>query len=324
MKTFLSCDWGTTAFRLRLIDTSSAKIVEEVKTTQGTAETFQQWKKTGRNEEERLSFYLDIIKEHIKTIGQKTGTSLNDVPLIISGMASSTIGMIDLPYKDIPFKIDGSDLKVESIAATDSFNHKVLIISGVRTEDDVIRGEETKLVGCADAITDERAHIFIFPGTHPKHVHVENGKATAFETYMTGEFFDLLSTESILAVSVEKSEDFEDPTNLEAFEKGVKDSIESNILHTCFVVRTNNVFNKLTKQENYYYLSGLLIGTQLRDLKNVTDTNITIAGNKTLTPYYTAACKILGLPGADATLQTRQADEALIKGQLKILKSYEI
>lgn len=318
MNNFLSCDWGTTAFRLRLIDASCCKIIEEEKTDQGIAETFQLWKKEGKSEEVRLSFYLDITDKHIKTIEKKTCNSLNNVPLIISGMASSTIGMIDLPYKDIPFNIDGSDLKVESINASDSFKHEVSIISGVRTEDDVMRGEETKLIGCAAAVSAEREHVFIFPGTHPKHVNVKNGKATSFKTYMTGEFFDLLTRKSILSVSVEEGEDFQKTNYFEAFKKGVKDSIDSNILHTCFLVRTNNVFNKLTKHENYYYLSGLLIGTELENLKNLTNTNITIAGNEAITLYYSTAFNVLGLH-ADALLQTQLADEALIKGQLKIL-----
>ncbi len=318
MNNFLSCDWGTTAFRLRLIDASSCKIIEEEKTDQGIAETFQLWKKEGKSEEVRLYFYLDIIDQCIKKIEEKTGTSLNNLPLIISGMASSTIGMIDLPYKDIPFKIDGSDLMIESISASESFNHKVSIISGVRTEDDVMRGEETKLIGCTDAASDESQHLFIFPGTHPKHVNVKNSKAIAFKTYMTGEFFDLLWRKSILSVSVEEDEDLQNTNNLKAFKKGVKDSIDSNILHTCFLVRTNNVFNKLTKHENYYYLSGLLIGTELKDVKNLTNTNLTIVGNEAITPYYTTAFNVIGLPAGAASPATQQADGALIKGQLKI------
>jgi 2-dehydro-3-deoxygalactonokinase len=207
---------------------------------------------------------------------------------------------------------------IESISASESFNHKVSIISGVRTEDDVMRGEETKLIGCTDAAFDESEHLFIFPGTHPKHVNVKNSKAIAFKTYMTGEFFDLLWRKSILSVSVEEDEDLQNTNNLKAFKKGVKDSIDSNILHTCFLVRTNNVFNKLTKHENYYYLSGLLIGTELKDVKNLTNTNLTIVGNEAITPYYTTAFNVIGLPAGAASPATQQADGALIKGQLKI------
>lgn len=317
MESFLSCDWGTTAFRLRLIDTANCRVVEEEHTLQGIAATFQQWKKTGKSEEVRLFFYLDIINKHIKTIEKKTGTSLDEVPLIVSGMASSTIGMADLPYKDIPFSTDGSDLITHNIPASVGFNHNVTLISGARTEDDVMRGEETKLIGCTVGVSNKSNHLFIFPGTHPKHVHVENDKVTAFKTYMTGEVFDLLSTKSILSVSVAEGEGFKNLNNVEAFKKGVKDTLASNILHTCFLVRTNNVFNKLTRHENYYYLSGLLIGSELKDVKNLTFSNIIIVGNEALTQYYITALNALDLP----LTKTQGADEALIKGQLKIFQA---
>jgi 2-dehydro-3-deoxygalactonokinase len=43
----------------------------------------------------------------------KTGIDLIGVPVILSGMASSTIGMVDMPYKQIPIKLDGSDLEIK-------------------------------------------------------------------------------------------------------------------------------------------------------------------------------------------------------------------
>ncbi len=319
MKIFLSCDWGTTTFRLRLIDTATNEIVEEEKNSHGINETFKLWKKTGQNEEKRLSFYLDVIREHIVTIEKRTGNTLTEVPLVVSGMASSTIGMIDLPYKQVPFHVDGSDLLTHPITATESFQHDVTIISGVRTGDDVMRGEETKLVGCTNVIADDRTYLFIFPGTHPKHVVVKNNKATSFKTYMTGEFFDLLSKKSILSVSVEEGKGFRESKNIEAFKKGVKDSIQSNILHGCFIVRTNSIFNKLSRPENYYYLSGLLIGSEVSEVINVDYSNITIVGNNAFISHYTTAIEVFGFSGASHFIHTEDADKALIKGQLMML-----
>ena len=68
-------------------------------------------------------------------------TSLDDVPVVISGMASSTIGLRELPYKPLPFAADGSDLVAEILAPTVDFKHATLLISGVSSTDDVMRGE---------------------------------------------------------------------------------------------------------------------------------------------------------------------------------------
>ena len=52
---------------------------------------------------------------------------------------------------------------------------------------------------------------------------------------MTGEFFELLSKKSILSVSVKEGEDLQFGNNLQCFEKGVTDSIGSNLLHIVFL-----------------------------------------------------------------------------------------
>lgn len=319
MKKFLSCDWGTTSFRLRLVETENLTIIEEENTKQGIAETFQLWKQSRKNEESRLSFYVDIISKHIKSIEERSGNALDDVPLVISGMASSTIGMVDLPYKDLPFSVTGEDLEICIIEASENVKNKVVIISGVRTSDDVMRGEETKLVGCA-AIDKPRDDIYIFPGTHPKHVEAKNGQAITFKTYMTGEFFELLSKKSILSVSVKKGEGLEVKNNLQSFVKGVNESKRSSLLHSSFLVRTNDVFKKYSLEENYFYLSGLLVGTELKDIVDESR-NITIVGNEALNTQYLAALNVLNLPQQGMEVKSTDADEALIKGQMKVWKN---
>ncbi len=318
MEKFLSCDWGTSTFRLRLIEAERLTIVEEERTSQGIAETFQLWTQSPKNEEGRLAFYLDIISSNIKLIEKKTSVTLDNLPLIISGMASSTIGMVDLPYKNIPFSTTGEDLEKLTIEASGDIKQKVVIISGVRTENDVMRGEETKLIGCA-AAKNTREHIYIFPGTHPKHVVVKNNQAIAFRTYMTGEFFELLSKKSILSASVKKGEIFKTKNNLESFAKGVEESIGSNLLHSSFLVRTNQLFNKFSLEENYFNLSGLLIGTELKDLSD-TSRNIIVVGNPALRDQYITALRILKLPKEGGMVSNIDADEALVKGQWEICK----
>jgi 2-dehydro-3-deoxygalactonokinase len=84
---------------------------------------------------------------------------------------------------------------------------------------------------------------------------------------MTGEFFDLLTTHSILAASVSAGGDFEQAENRDSFLEGVKCGQTANLLHASFLVRTNQVLKKMPPQQNYHYLSGLLIGAELKDIK---------------------------------------------------------
>src|SRR5690606_27513462 len=110
MAHFFSCDWGTSSFRLKLVEVEGLGIVKEVSSDQGIAATFNFLKEQGTlNKDEKRKFYLNIIHEHIQKIKNSIDFSLDGVPLVISGMASSSIGIEELPYAGLPFKADGSN-----------------------------------------------------------------------------------------------------------------------------------------------------------------------------------------------------------------------
>jgi 2-dehydro-3-deoxygalactonokinase len=312
-KQFLSCDWGTSIFRLRLIETATLKTLAQESSNLGIATVFRQWQQSANAN--RLSFYLSILQQQILLLEQKCNTSLQALPVVVSGMASSTIGMMEIAYKDLPFATNGSDLIIEKISTTKIFQHDLYLLSGVKTVDDVMRGEETQVVG---TLTDAEAgeQIIILPGTHSKHVFIKEGKAVSFHTYMTGELFELLSQKSLLAVSVEEGGEWLQEQNRHYFERGVVDSQEMNFLNACFRVRTNDLFQKMNRRQNYYYLSGLLIGTELMTLTNTSFSSLMLVSNETLKPlYFDALCLLL--PGRE--IRTINADEAIVRGQLRIV-----
>jgi 2-dehydro-3-deoxygalactonokinase len=312
MKRILSCDWGTSALRLRLVDAGDVIVLAEAANRQGISNTFELWKKTGKPEEERITFYQTVLSGQIKSIEQQLKISLDGIPVIISGMASSNMGMIELPYKEIPFHLDLPELNVKETDATNEFRHAMLIVSGVRTTDDVMRGEETQLIGCVNELSKEK-QLLIFPGTHSKHVTVKNGIVSDIKTYMTGEFFELLSVKSILSGSVKESLHLADPDNLKSFEKGVSDSQNENLLHSSFLVRTNDLFGKLSKEKNYYYLSGLLTGYELKETMNH-KMLLTVVSNKSQMSLYEVALNNLGISG----VKYDDADNAIVKGHCKL------
>ena len=320
--TFLSCDWGTSAFRLRLVERETLQILAEESSKEGNAATAELWKQANQPPAQRVDFYLAIVQQHLQKLEAMVGASLDDVPVVISGMASSTIGMAELPYKPLPFAADGTDLLTKTIAATADFKHATLLVSGVRSDDDVMRGEETQLVGCQFENTVEN-QLFLHPGTHAKHISVRNGQAVAMITYMTGEFFALLTTRSILAASVEEGGKLNEGANRHWFEQGVRASQHVNLLHNAFLVRTNDLFKKAGKQENYFYLSGLLIGSECRDLLACLPARITLAGEPTLVASYNAALHILGIAG-HCPVQTKTAEEVTLHGQLAVLMHSQI
>jgi 2-dehydro-3-deoxygalactonokinase len=314
MNLFISCDWGTSSFRLRLINAETKSILAETRSVQGIAETYALWKK--QPSADRTAFYLDVIMQQIQLLEKQTGYSLSKLKVIISGMASSSIGIIELPYRTLPFNINKAVFETHCISATATCN-EVIIVSGVQSDNDVMRGEETILAGCA---IEDRAEeqLFIFPGTHSKHISVQNGMINNITTYMTGELFDLLSTKSILAASVQANDMA--ATNKASFKKGVNEAMNNNFLNTVFHTRTNQLFGLLNKTDNYHYLSGLLIGEELKHVMEQNYASVTVVSEGLLLALYIEALSVLG---AGNKLLQKNADEALINGQLFIFTQYQ-
>lgn len=310
MEMFLSCDWGTTSFRLRLISTADLSVVAEQNHNQGIAATYARWQQEGTDRE---ACYAAVVQEALLALTRKTGLRMDDIPVVLSGMASSSIGLCELPYQVMPFLLDGSDLPVKRLALKGIAN-PVILVSGVCTGSDVMRGEETKVVGCSSGVEDtDEESLIILPGTHPKHVLVRKETAYDFKTFMTGEVFDLLTAQSVLSASVSKTDDWDRADNRESFSRGVMQGSAANILHACFMVRTNQLLRQMPPAQNFYFLSGLLIGSELKDIDPAV--SLYIAGSPMHNALYAQACCVLRIP----VTREMDADRALIKGQAQLL-----
>jgi 2-dehydro-3-deoxygalactonokinase len=320
MNRFLSCDWGTSTLRINLVDSKTGQVLYGENSDEGIARTFKLWSINGNTDEmQRINFYIDVLHQHIKSIERKLKLSLKGTQLFISGMASSTIGFIELPYSELPFSLSGLDLKTKRIPANDDFEHDITIISGIKSYDDVIRGEETQLLGCIDGMYGTiNNQVCIFPGTHSKHIYINNNEITGFKTYMTGDFFELLSQKSILSNSVETVHDIEKPEFLKSFIKGIIDACSLNLLNAAFKVRTNSLFDIYTKKQNFNYLSGLVIGSELKDLKDHYTENIHLLCGSGLERYYRIAIEELGLGNKLRLYSAQWVDEAVVRAHFKI------
>lgn len=320
MDHFLSCDWGTSSFRLRLVQAAPIQVLAELKSDQGIADTYKLWLQQSVTVD-RQAFYVQILQTQIDALSRdpdfiKAGVSLTGLPVILSGMASSTIGLVDMPYRELPFQLDGSDLNLQ-LLQQHSAGHPVLVVSGARTDQDVMRGEETKVIGCAPFLKDTKQALqLILPGTHPKHLLVKDNQVQGFKTYMTGEFFDLLAGHSVLAASVEEGGDFHNPLYQESFIDGVKAADGSDLLHTAFMVRTRQVLHQIPARQNYHYLSGLLVGTELKGVQP--GLPVYLVGGALHTSLYSVACATLQIP----IVKHIDADQALIQGHQLIASTF--
>lgn len=290
---FVSCDWGTSNFRLRLI---GGPVSAEVRTDEGAA-------RLAALGGDRAAAFRETLARGLARLGVP-----DDLPVVISGMASSTIGWRELPYARVPFALDGRD------AIWEILEGRIHLISGIRSDTDMARGEETQALGLAAALGSalpERATL-VLPGTHSKHLTVDAGAITGVRTFMTGELFDLLVRHSVLRHSTAAAAAF-DPA---VFAEGVAESRRQPLAAALFRVRTRQVLDGHPAPANTAFLSGLLIGAELGALAD-SERPVIVAAGEALQIAYTAAAAELGFASRlhmlDAEPLSALGQEALLR-----------
>lgn len=190
------------------------------------------------------------------------------LPAIASGMIGSRNGWREAPYVNCP--AEPGTLAERLTTVTDGIT-PLHIVPGVMQAGgsgrlpDVMRGEETQVLG---ALAGEpalgRDSILVLPGTHSKWVSVRHGRIDAFTTYMTGELFAVLTQHSILG---RPGRQRSAQTSDAAFSLGVttaRDMGGAGISAALFSTRSRLLTGSLEEAGTAAYLSGLLIGEELR------------------------------------------------------------
>jgi 2-dehydro-3-deoxygalactonokinase len=126
------------------------------------------------------------------------------------------------------------------------------------------------------------------PGTHSKWAEVRNGRIERFSTFMTGEVYAVLRQHSILGRMMEEGK-----PDAGAFADGVKRSGEAGgTLHHLFGVRTRGLMGELGATASTSYLSGILIGHELRAQGA---REFSVLGTAELASLYQRAAALLGM-----------------------------
>ncbi|HEY0433159.1 MAG TPA: 2-dehydro-3-deoxygalactonokinase, partial [Chitinophagaceae bacterium] len=193
----ISCDWGTSSLRIRLVSLADGKVLAHIFTSDGIARVAAAWSASQPLANSKPLFYINTITEKLAELPARTS---DNVPLLISGMAASTIGFCELGYGKLPLSLEDPQLIVRQFATGELVQGPVSLVSGLRTGNDVMRGEETLIVGISPL--DSAMALIILPGTHSKHAVIREKMVTDFKTFMTGELFSTLRHHTVLKHSM--------------------------------------------------------------------------------------------------------------------------
>ncbi|HET8748445.1 MAG TPA: 2-dehydro-3-deoxygalactonokinase [Ramlibacter sp.] len=231
---------------------------------------------------------------------------------LVSGMAGSRQGWQEAPYCTCPAAFDDVAHALAWIEPG-----RIALVPGLRYEflgtPDAMRGEEVQVFGAMDLLGLADG-VFVLPGTHCKWVRVAEGRVQSFATFMSGEFYRVLRQHSILARTMPEEDG---PLQEEAFLRGVRHAQQArSLLHSAFSARMLALFGPLTPQELPSYLSGLVIGEELRS-RALHGMEVVLIGAPALTERYALALRTLGCESR------RLGSEAAWRGHWALARSLQ-
>lgn len=247
-------------------------------------------------------------------------TAHGPLPVMMSGMIGSRQGWVEAPYVRCPAGI--GDIAAALTAFEVPGIGTVHLVPGLDhvppgEPPDVMRGEETQIVGAMPRLTAREA-TFVHPGTHSKWVPVSGGVITGFTTYMTGEVYAALKGHTILGRLMEDGvRSFSHPGSrgfLQGVEAARRGGPAGSLLHRLFSVRTLGLFELLPAAELSDYLSGLLIAAEVLAAARTGDI-ITIFGSEELMARYGSAAEALGFAW------NRGPSDSVVAGHLTIARA---
>lgn len=245
----IAVDWGTSNLRAYLLDDEGQSL----------------------DQKESPKGILNVVPGQFETVLRNLiGDWLQeDVPILMAGMVGSRTGWQEVDYLTCPLKLDLLGEKLHWLET--SLPCPVAIVPGLQGRgvsgcNDIMRGEETQLIGVLDWLQSHGAKqdvLCCMPGTHCKWVRIEKGCINKFSTTFSGELFANINRDSSLVRGLPSS----DELDVEAFKLGLKTSqTQGGLLHHLFSARSNYINQELVPDQVRDYLSGIVIGHDVKDM----------------------------------------------------------
>ena len=185
----------------------------------------------------------------------------SDVPVVLYGMVGANTGWREASYVDCPCTV--ASFAQQLIDVSDLVQRPAWLTPGVRHLGphcvELMRGEEVQIWGVLSLYAE--AQNILLPGTHSKAVQIKDQSLVQFQTAMTGELFSILRQHSILSARCpQKHSD-------DAWTQGLMHSMlpDRDLLSLVFQARSQMLSGRIDEAHSDSYLSGLLIGSELKD-----------------------------------------------------------
>lgn len=272
MTRYLTIDGGTTNTRISLV--VDRKKTDTLKLSIGAGKS-----------KENKNLYICEIKSGIEEILSRNALHDEDVATIIaSGMITSEYGLCNLAHICAPAGIRELHESMYKCDIPQISSIPFVFIRGVKcsgksfADTDIMRGEETELMGIIDSAYGKC--VYVLPGSHSKIIKTdEKDRICDFSTMLTGEMIYVLSQHTILKDAVDLSiSEFDEKMLLCGFDTCKNEGINKAL----FKVRIlKNIFNA-SPIECYSFFMGVVLCDELISIISSDAEKVVLAGKSQL------------------------------------------
>jgi len=190
---------------------------------------------------------------------------------ILSGMITSPTGLLEVPHEPGPADLGHWGDRLVWHRFDDIWDRPMAFVPGVKFSEgkpwqqDIIRGEETELLGWMAQGKDTFTALHL--GSHHKVMTVEQGVLNASATALTGEMAAALSEHTLLASSITLPKGIPD---MEAAMAGLEQALQYGTARTLFLTRVNRMLNGMDEASAASWFLGALAAEDIRMMQALT------------------------------------------------------
>ena len=263
----ITIDGGTTNTRISLV--SEKTIIDRIKTRVGARDSLDG------------TPLRETVRDGINELLERNRLSEDDIAAVaLSGMIGSESGLTDIPHILAP--AGNEELRRAAVRADmpEITGIPMYFIPGVRTFPrdtfrdgmsaaeicctaagcDIMRGEETELVGIEEALSGvicENTTV-ILPGSHMKLIHTDSvGRITDFRTSISGELIRAIAENTILSHSI--GDAFPGKADAEWLREGFDFAGRNGLGGALFKIRVMANFAGAAPEKLYAFLTGAVL-----------------------------------------------------------------
>lgn len=257
MKHYITIDGGTTNTRVTL--TEGARILQTRRLAIGSG---------GQATRRAL---CDALREAVGELA--AGREICCV--IASGMITSEYGLMALPHLPAPAGIRELHNALYHTRFPEIAPFPFALVRGVKTESDMMRGEETEIMGLSMAPDT----LVVLPGSHSKLIALdEQGRIGRIQTMMTGEMVTALSAHTVLRDAVELTAPLEETALCEGYRAARQEGLNAAL----FAVRVMKVRECASAAARYSFFLGAILSAEVDAILKAPEDRILLGGRQQL------------------------------------------